>query len=355
MKVNDIERRKYRIFHLVSLVVLFALLGDAAAHDRPFSRIVAFGASLTDPGNFYALEPHPELFCAPEDFFDPRTNFPPYDLLSNDPSNFRIPDRPYAKGGKHFTNGPTYVEVLGQRLHLAASTGPAFNTYRHYASNYAVGGARATDFPCRVNLGDQVAAFRSDFRGYAPRDALYVFEIGGNDVRDALDSAAAGRDPTEVITMALEQLGQTAYELYGMGARKFLFLNVPNLGRLPAVRAVDALFPGTSAGAESLTRAYNEGLAGLVAGIGALPGVRFAKVLDVYTKFNDILDHPRRSGFANATDTCVTPNIPPYDCRRPDKYVFWDGIHPTRAVHGIFGEEAAKLVLKRKGHHATLH
>jgi len=351
MKVKYIERREYRIFHLISLIVLFALLGDAAADDRPFSRIVAFGASLTDPGNFYALEPQiPNKFCVED--FDPRTNFPPYDLLTDNPLDYRIPDRPYATGGKHFTNGLTFVEVLGQRLHLAASTGPALSVYRHYASNYAVGGARATVLNCRFNLGDQMSAFKADFGGYAPKDALYVFEIGGNDVRDAMAAALVGGDPQAVIEAALTALAQTAYELYTMGARRFLFLNVPNIGRLPAVRVLDGVVPtDVSVFADDLTQGYNYGLVDLVRGIDNWPGVRFAKILDVYQKFNDILDHPRRYGFANAADTCVTPNKPPYDCLKPDKYVFWDGIHPTRAVHEIFGKEAAKLVSEWEMHH----
>jgi phospholipase/lecithinase/hemolysin len=40
----------------------------------------------------------------------------------------------------------------------------------------------------------------------------------------------------------------------------------------------------------------------------------------------------------------VTPNIPPFDCKTPDDYLFWDGIHPTRVVHGIFAQEAAALL-----------
>jgi phospholipase/lecithinase/hemolysin len=100
--------------------------------------------------------------------------------------------------------------------------------------------------------------------------------------------------------------------------------------------------------AGGLAQGYNAGLADLVKGVRHWPGVRAAKTLDVYQKFNDMLDHPERYGFTNTTETCVTPNVVPYDCREPDEYVFWDGIHPTRAVHAVFGEAAAKMVGGKK-------
>jgi phospholipase/lecithinase/hemolysin len=41
---------------------------------------------------------------------------------------------------------------------------------------------------------------------------------------------------------------------------------------------------------------------------------------------------------------CVTPNAPPYDCRTPEDFLFWDGIHPTKAGHDIIAQEAAYVL-----------
>lgn len=177
-----------------------------------------------------------------------------------------------------------------------------------------------------------------------PTSPLYVFEIGGNDVRDALlllpDQATAGA----ALAAALEALGNTAQELQALGARSFLFLNVPDLAALPAVRQIDAQLPGVAAGATVLTRSYTAGVDALVAELDGLPSVD-AKVIDAYTLFKRILEQPHAYGFSNVEQTCVTPRQPPYECRRPDDYVFWDGIHPTRSVRAIFALEALRVLL----------
>jgi len=48
---------------------------------------------------------------------------------------------------------------------------------------------------------------------------------------------------------------------------------------------------------------------------------------------------------AAATRACVTPFVPPFTCGSPDEFLFWDGIHPTKAVHGIIAQEAASVLL----------
>jgi outer membrane lipase/esterase len=41
------------------------------------------------------------------------------------------------------------------------------------------------------------------------------------------------------------------------------------------------------------------------------------------------------------TTACVTPDVPPFTCGQPDEFLFWDGIHPTRAGHTLLANEAA--------------
>ena len=317
-------------FWLFSLLFASALLasGWADADDRrfrPFDRIVVFGTSLSDPGNAFALT---NCNLTPPDF-----GMEPQDLL--------IPECPYAKGGNHFSNGPTWIEDLGRALGLARSVRPAFASSSFNASNYAVGGARARAVGS-FHLAVQVDAFLADVRGRASSDDLYVIEMGGNDVRDAL---ALGGDAT-VIGAAIVSVAQHIQVLHAAGARKFLVWNAPNIALTPAVRAVAAASPGIPvlAAAEQLSLAFKLNLDAALSGLAALPGIEIVR-FDAFTEVNGIVADPAKFGLQDVTTACIQPNVPPFQCRRPDRHLFWDGIHPTRAAHAITAVLAGKALL----------
>jgi len=314
---------------LASILLAFVALAPTwAAADglrRPFGQIVVFGDSLSDPGNAFALTGQ---HLTPPTF----GMTTPEELLT------LVPDAPYAKGGNHFSNGPTWIEDLGRAIGLGASVGPAFAPGHPNASNYAVGGARARpvgDF----HLAIQVNEFLGDVRGHAPSGALYVIALGGNDVRDALQLA----DPT-VIAAAIGSIAQHVQILYGAGARKFLAWNSPNIALTPAVRAVAAVTPGVDVlgAATALSFGFKQGLDATLAQLSAaLPGIEIVR-FDAFTEINNIVANPARFGLNDVTTACIQPNVPPFECRQPDRHLFWDGIHPTRAGHAI----AAVLVGK---------
>jgi outer membrane lipase/esterase len=67
--------------------------------------------------------------------------------------------------------------------------------------------------------------------------------------------------------------------------------------------------------------------------------------LDVYAKLNTIVANPQLFGLSNVTAACITPSVPPFSCKKPDEFLFWDGIHPTKAAHGLLADEAAQVLL----------
>ena len=280
-----------------------------------------FGTSLSDSGNAFALRGGNSV---PPDY-------------SVDP--FLIPVAPYAKGGHHFSNGATWVEQFARPLGLAGSTRPALASSGK-GTNYAVASARAYDDGINFNLSDQVDRFLQDFPAGAPSSALYVIEMGGNDLRDALVVASGGGNPAIIIGAALNAIAQNIQRLYLAGARDFLVWSAPDIGLTPAVRSI----PGGPAGGGQLTAHFNANLDAIVGQLSeGLPGIHFTR-LDVYAKLNSLVAQPQLFGLRNVTNACITPNNPPFACRHPDEFLFWDGIHPTKAAHAIIAKEAAEAL-----------
>lgn len=306
---------------------LFAVLAisfpaSMLAADKPFQGIVVFGTSLSDPGNGFHIRGG--------------VNHPPEYLLGA----FMVPDAPYARGGHHLSNGEVWIVQLARPLGLAVSVQPAYRSASPKATNYAVDRARARDDGLNVNLSNQVAQFVQDFGGVAPLDHLYVIEIGSGDVRDALLAYVAGGDAAAnaVIQAALTSIGTHLAELYARGARQFLIANVPDLSLTPSIEIAEQSFPGATILAHLLVGIFNTELEGVVAQV--LPPGADVTWLDLYGRLNDIVDAPEDFGLTNVTEPCITPNDPPFACQNPDEYVFWDGTHPTRAVHAILAQLA---------------
>ncbi len=315
------------------LAILFTilLLIPLSSHaERIFERLVVFGDSLSDPGNAYALSG--------------RHLKPPYESLDE----FLVPDAPYARGGNHFSNGKTWIEQLATPLGLKRSARPAFsgaNQNKLRRSNYAVGGARAYNDGSNINLTDQVNAFFSDTGGVAPVNSLYVIMIGGNDVRDAI--AALSIDPNgtisaQLINDALTAISDNIISLYGLGARSFLIANAPDLSLTPAIQRLDTFSPGAMMAAAILSAQFNAALDGLLDQLSAnLPGLQVTK-LDLMGILHEIVNDPSANGLKNVSDACIRPSQTPSACQRPKTYLFWDGIHPTKAAHRILAKRALK-------------
>jgi phospholipase/lecithinase/hemolysin len=316
---------KFRRAVLVACLVALALGTSPISGETrtSHSAIVVFGTSLSDPGNAFAL-------------LESQSTVPDYNL---DPLS--VPGAPYARGGHHFSNGATWVEQLGRSLGLAASVRPAWSSNAVGATNYAVGAARAYNDGKNVNLGDQVARFLADHGGVAPSDALYVIDMGGNDIRDAIVAFQSGGFPAAqaILQQALTSMAQHIQLLYQAGARDFLVWLPPNIGLTPAIQRLNQISPGAFQLATLLSQAFNGGVIGIRTQLSALPGIDI-KLLDTYTLLNAIVANPASYGFSTVNQTCVTPDVEPFFCQNPDEYLFWDGIHPTTAGHAVIAKEA---------------
>jgi outer membrane lipase/esterase len=262
------------------------------------------------------------------------------------------------------------VEQYAKPLGLGDLVRPALRNPGE-ATNYAYGGARARNASAtssNLHLPDQVSTFLADTGEVASPDALYVIFIGGNDIApDAVFTfVSSPLDGLTIIGEAVESIGRAIQTLYGHGARKFLVMNSPDLGFTPSLAIADQQFPGAAGLASCLSYWFNFGfdtgnpqppgcpeLPVNIPGLddvldmieAAIPDPALEIIrYDVYTRFLQLVLDPRPSDPQNGEAPCVRPNVPPYACKRPDNYVFWDGVHPTKAVHSIIANEVGMLL-----------
>lgn len=280
-------------------------------------RFVVFGDSLSDPGNGFIV-----LGTA---------TVPPFTDL--------VPDAPYARGGMHFSDGPTWIEQLALLDHAQPSAGPAFRLPLVF-SNYAVDGARAR-LSRPVDLTAQVALFLQNVGGQAPAGSLYVVWAGGDDLRDALQALSAdpsGATSAAIVQQAIASISSNIVTLYGAGARRFFVPNAPDVGLTPAVRL---LGPAAQGAATLFSAQFNAALEQVLVGLESGLGIEIVR-LDVFALLHEIVAHPEAVGLTNVDTPCIALNttVHPY-CARPDQFLFWDGIHPTTTGHAIVAQRAS--------------
>jgi outer membrane lipase/esterase len=309
-----------------------ALIAAAPLTSRPaeasYSDVFAFGDSLTDRGN---------LFLA----------------------TGGVPVAPYAG---QFSNGPTWIEPFSQRLGL----GPTAPSLLPGGNVYAYGLGRADTaapppplppaFGALINLPGQVNAFLAATGGTAPADALYAVWAGSNDMLQTLLDASMIADPiaqaifvnTSIANSVSSLLGQLQ-ALEGAGARNFLVLNLPDLGRTPRLNGN----PLSSAAGTGIATAFNAGLAAGLAAFDSLPGVRVFEV-DTFTLINRAVATPAAYGLSNVTDACLVGGPVNYTATIPGNLVcdggqlatslFFDDLHPTATTHAIIAGAAVTAV-----------
>ncbi|MGD8417105.1 MAG: SGNH/GDSL hydrolase family protein [Pseudomonadales bacterium] len=318
-------------------------IGDTPGYARA-QHLVVFGDSLSDTGNKYAVRG--------------LVNDPPYDGLNE----FGVPSDPYStEDGIYFSNGSVWIEKVAAVLGDFGASRPALGDWP-LAGNYAWGGAHANPPPFddgNRHLEAQVTAYLDDV-GYDVRpDTLHVIFIGGNDVVAALLMLSGGTPFPDVLAhlgFTVGAVDQALQRLTDAGARRFLVLNVPDVGLIPAVA-----HPGGKALLSCFSELVDFGRTSRCPGVGvslelpdSLAGVAERRAgeglevttVDTYAFIRALADSPESLGYSNVADKCVTPLVAPYACPNPNAYLFWDGLHPTEATHRLL----AALVLNRLGY-----
>ena len=321
----------------MTLAALALLAAGGPASAAPFTADYVFGDSLSDRGNLADILGH--HFPSPPFFHD------------------------------SYTNGPVAVQVMAQKLGLAAEpslfpTGFADTRGLGYVSgtNYAVAGATAgTSIPTGTsasqgilgaNLGAQIGAFLTRVGGAVPGGALVTVFIGGNDVRTAAHQGNTSY-LTDGISAELKGIGT----LLAAGAKDLLVVNVPDVGLIPEFTTFSPA--GQAAAATQGSIAYNAGIASGVATIAAANTGASIKLFDLFSFNNAYIANAASVGITNTTQACyerydgvtktpatfltINPACGPIDpatgqAANIGQFQYWDPIHPTAKVQAAFGQ-----------------
>lgn len=247
---------------------------------QPIDRLYVFGDSLSDVGNVFRA------------------------------TGGAVPAPPYFQG-RH-SNGKVWVEELAAKLNLSGDR----------VQNFAWGGATTGEVGMNQVPGvlAQVETFTKNQPKIDPQ-ALFVIWAGSNDYLFS----------TETPTVSIENLNQSLESLLNAGAKRLLVANLPDLGKLPATRGKDK-----SQTLTNFAMTYNRDLKTTLEKLQK-PDLAIAE-LDVFRIYQTAVKNPNQFGFTNVTNPCLGTSA---NC---DRFLFWDGIHPTTAAHKVLGDLAFEQV-----------
>ncbi|MGH6623550.1 MAG: SGNH/GDSL hydrolase family protein [Burkholderiaceae bacterium] len=270
--------------------------------------------------------------------------------------NIVVPPPPYYNG--QYSNGPVAVEYLWNSYNPANPAG--FKPSLAGGTNYAIGGSTtgSANFnsvnnnvpvqlqPAFNNYGNawQLQTFAAQQPAFNPATSLFVVWLFPNDVFYAGGTNASGVVPgspggPDVVSNGIANILTTILTLAAAGAEHFLIPNMPDLGLTPEFAG------GPQAGfLSALTGIFNSNLAAQLTALDAMLAAEIVQ-FDTAGAFANILANPDAYGFENTTESCVA-NLASGKCNASnwDKWLFWDGVHPTTATHQLLGAQFAAAV-----------
>ncbi len=286
------------------------IAASSAARAASIDAIYAFGDSLSDVGNVFALT--------------------------------GVPPPPYANG--QFSNGPVWVQGLAAGLGLAPLTPSVLGgTDYAYGSGETGNASFDTSNPMTDLLGStgQLVQFETTHTTADP-NALYTIWIGANDLSDIPPGSTPAQVATDIATIAVN-IDTAIGTLAGLGAKNFLIVTVPDLGKIPEAIAAGPLGVATGTALSSSlnsTLVAGSGPIPSLANLAAVDGLNL-KVLNTFSLIDAITANQGAYNLMDVTDQCLVGTTV---CANPSQYLFWDELHPTAAGHAIVAEAALAVV-----------
>ncbi|XP_018827866.2 GDSL esterase/lipase At4g01130 [Juglans regia] len=349
---------------VVWVVVMVAMLGYSSESKCDFEAIFNFGDSNSDTGGFWAAFPAQSgpfgmtYFKRPSgrasdgrliiDFFAQALGLP---FLS-----------PYLQSiGSDYRHGVNYATL--------ASTVLLPNTSLFVTGispfSLAIQLNQMKEFKARVDELHHSSG-RTGLTKLPSPDvfgkSLYTFYIGQNDFTSNLGAIGIG-GVKQYLPQVVSQIAGTIKELYGLGGRAFLVLNLAPVGCYPAFLvelshgSSDLDEFGCAMSYNNAVVDYNKMLKETLAQTRKALSNASLIYVDTYSVLLQLFRHPKSHGLQYGTKACCGHGGGVYNfdprlycgnskmingsivtatvCSDPQNYVSWDGIHATEAANKI--------------------
>ena len=327
---------------LAAKLSFFSFLLAFEASATTFSKMYVFGDSTSDMGNQ----------C------NATTSALEKGLITG--NEIAPPSPPYFEG--RYSTGLVWVEPLADKLGLdlipsskLAIDSPIIETENGFRLNLSYGGATATrsvNFavwgagtgfynanPTLAGMLTQTQAFIKDLESIDSRadpEGLYVVLGGLNDYLQTDNP-----NPQELVG----NIEKIITLLYNAGARNFLVGNLPDVGQFPIANLLGA---ETATNITNLIKEHNFLLETSFAHLDKSLSEINILPLDLYFFVKDSISNPKKYGYTNVTDPCISGEFPEFSvCEYPNDYLFADLVHGTNRSYENMADFALEQITSK--------
>lgn len=337
--------RKWASIGALVLIGGLVFLNDGVLSEPQFSAMFVFGDSLIDNGNnnFINSQAKANFWPYGIDFFQgPTGRFTNgktcIDFLAELIGLPYLP--PYAipfAVGRDIINGVNFASAAGGILEQSGQALGERFSFSRQVENFGI-----TKRQLQNQLSD------TDLQHYLEK-ALAVLILGSNDyINNYLIPSYGSRakyKPEQFADLLITHYTKHLMALHDQGLRRFFVAGVPALGCSPAQRTVARVPAGKCVNfSNDVAQMFNTRLKTLVDQLNATHVNATFIYGDTFKAFMEILGHSSKYGLSvvneaccgsgrnRAEKTCFPLSIP---CTNREQYAFWDGYHPTQAVHRV--------------------
>lgn len=323
--------------HIIASVATLLSLAFGAAQAQSgvpaFDGLVVFGESISGTGNGWIL-----------------TGRKVWDPTQWDGALGTLPTEavpPLYDNGR-WSNGAVWVEVLADMLGVArpapsldGGLNYAFTNARSgYGKNvrYSVWTGEELPKPRVPSVGKQTRHYALN-EGDIPAHHLAILSIGGNDV-------SLARRPHDVAN-AVRNIKRHVRALIIRGARHLLVPNQVDASSAPVFAQLSAL---QRAAIRATTIEFNAQLALMLDDLQSRHGPDVTIYpMDFFSLGESVFADPECFGFVDTSTPAALEYLQAngaVEIADPifDRFVFWDTIHPTKAIHFLLAQAAASFV-----------